>query len=87
VEQLSEQLHAPQAAGTLAQPQRLQGWLQAFEAGLKPAIDLRLDENHARGLDMDRLDAGAAVAMERALRAVAADPARLRRYCLNSAGY
>ena len=87
VEQLSEELHAPQAAGTLAQPQRLQGWLQAFEAGLKPAIDLRLDENHARGLDMDRLDAGAAVAMERALRAVAADPARLRRYCLNSAGY
>ncbi|MGI9343175.1 MAG: FAD-dependent oxidoreductase [Gammaproteobacteria bacterium] len=61
--------------------------LADFEAHCKPAIDERLEENHARGMDMDRIDAGVTERMLAGLTAVAASPERSRNYRMNAAGY
>lgn len=63
------------------------GLLSAFEAEFRPPIDARLDENHARGLEMDRMDAASVERMRQALSGIAASPEKLHRYCMNAAGY
>lgn len=70
-----------------ARPDRLPELLADFEAELKPGIDARLDENHARGLDMDQLDTPSIERIRQALARVAGSPERTRAYCLNAAGY
>jgi 2-polyprenyl-6-methoxyphenol hydroxylase-like FAD-dependent oxidoreductase len=74
-------------AKALESPERLQASLQAFEADLKPDMDQRLADNHQRGLEMDRLDAGEQDRMRRGLARVAADSSLLDAYCLKAAGY
>ena len=61
--------------------------LRAFEAGTKPAVDKVLAENHARGEQMDSLDAGVVAATSQAMQKIAEDPELLRRYRMQSAGY
>jgi len=63
------------------------GLLGAFEADLKPPIDARLEDNHARGLDMDRMGSASVARMRSAMQRVAASPNARRRYCMTSAGY
>jgi 2-polyprenyl-6-methoxyphenol hydroxylase-like FAD-dependent oxidoreductase len=87
VERLSELLHAPGAATILADRRRLSELLGEFESSLKPAIDARLAENHAWGLEMDRMDTAAVLDIERSLSSVAADPEKRRAYCMRAAGY
>ncbi len=65
----------------------LRASLLAFETELKPDMDARLADNHARGLAMDRLDAASTQAMRETLAAIAADPERHGAYCLSAAGY
>jgi 2-polyprenyl-6-methoxyphenol hydroxylase-like FAD-dependent oxidoreductase len=87
VERLSELLHGPEGAAALHEPRRLDELLGRFESGLKPAIDARLAENHAWGLEMDRMETSAVVAIEQSLSAIAADPEQRRAYCMRAAGY
>jgi 2-polyprenyl-6-methoxyphenol hydroxylase-like FAD-dependent oxidoreductase len=61
--------------------------LREFEAACRPAIDSRLDENHMRGLEMDRLDRESTNRMRAAMARLAESPDDLHRYCMNSAGY
>lgn len=61
--------------------------LKAYEAGVKPAIDKVLADNHARGEEMDSLDSAVIARSSAALKAIGADAELLRRYCLQSAGY
>ncbi len=61
--------------------------LRAYDHGTKPAIDKLLADNHTRGEQMDSLDPTVIAASAAALRAINNDPERLRRYCLQSAGY
>jgi 2-polyprenyl-6-methoxyphenol hydroxylase-like FAD-dependent oxidoreductase len=61
--------------------------LEAFEAEFKPPVDARLDDNHARGLEMDRMDAASVERTRQRLARVAASPDRTRAYCLDAAGY
>ena len=61
--------------------------LMDFEAELKPDMDQRLADNHQRGLEMDRLDAGELEHMRGGLARVAADTQLLDAYCLKAAGY
>jgi 2-polyprenyl-6-methoxyphenol hydroxylase-like FAD-dependent oxidoreductase len=84
VRALARELRAP---GTFPSGGGLARQLQAFEAGLKPALDDRLADNHRRGLEMDRLDPAAVGRMRDGLAAVAGDEARLRAYCMTAAGY
>jgi 2-polyprenyl-6-methoxyphenol hydroxylase-like FAD-dependent oxidoreductase len=87
VERLSELLHAPGGATVPGDPRRLGELLEEFESGLKPAIDARLAENHAWGLEMDRMETPAVALIERSLSAIAADPEKRRVYCMGAAGY
>jgi len=75
------------AADALDLPDQLEQTLQAFEADLKPAMDQRLADNHQRGLEMDRLDAGEQDRMRSGLARVAADSRLREAYCLKAAGY
>jgi len=61
--------------------------LNDFEAELKPPIDARLEDNHARGLEMDRMDIASVERACKALAHVAASPDRTRAYCMSAAGY
>jgi len=61
--------------------------LAGFEAGSKPPIDARLEDNHARGLEMDRMNAASVERMRQALAAVANSSDTARAYCMNAAGY
>ena len=54
---------------------------------LKPPIDARLGENHARGLAMDRMDAETVERTRQAMLALAASPEKLHAYCMDAAGY
>lgn len=63
------------------------GLLADFEAEHKPPIDARLEDNHARGLEMDRMDAASVERTRQALAKVAASPEATRSYCMNVAGY
>lgn len=75
------------AAGGLASAAALREALQAHAAALQPAVAARLADNHARGLEMDRLDPAETQAMRDRLAAVAADADRCRAYCRTAAGY
>jgi 2-polyprenyl-6-methoxyphenol hydroxylase-like FAD-dependent oxidoreductase len=61
--------------------------LAEFEAQHRPPIDARLEDNHARGLEMDRMDAASVERTREALTAVAASPDKTHGYCMNAAGY
>ena len=61
--------------------------LSDFEAEYRPPIDARLEDNHARGLEMDRMDAAGVERIREALTGVAAGPEKTRRYCMDAAGY
>jgi len=61
--------------------------LRAYESGVKPAIDKVLADNHARGEEMDSLDAAVIARSIAALKMINSDPELLRRYRLQSAGY
>ena len=61
--------------------------LRDFEAEIKPPIDARLDDNHARGLAMDRMNAESTERMHQAMAALAASPEKRRAYCMDAAGY
>lgn len=61
--------------------------LAEFEAQHRPEIDARLEDNHARGLQMDQMDAAGVERTRQALSAVAASPEKTRAYCTNAAGY
>jgi len=61
--------------------------LTEFEAETRPPIDARLEDNHARGLEMDRMDAASVERTREALADVAASPEKTLRYCMNAAGY
>ncbi|RMF96230.1 MAG: hypothetical protein D6727_08930, partial [Gammaproteobacteria bacterium] len=74
------------ADGVLDDEARLAAALDAHEA-LAAELAPRLADNHARGLEMDRLDPAAVAALREKLAAVAADPARRQAYCLAAAGY
>ena len=84
VDGLAERLRARDFTGSDA---ALRGLLAEFEAEYRPPIDARLDENHARGLEMDRMDAAGVERMREGLAAVATNPEATRRYCINAAGY
>ncbi len=68
-------------------PDSVAGLLSRYEAELKPPIDARLDDNHARGLAMDRMDTASIERTHAAMAALAASPDKLRAYCMSSAGY
>ncbi len=68
-------------------PDSVAGLLSRYEAELKPPIDARLDDNHARGLAMDRMDTASVERTHAAMAALAASPDKLRAYCMSSAGY
>ncbi|MBT8444438.1 MAG: FAD-dependent monooxygenase, partial [Gammaproteobacteria bacterium] len=70
-----------------ASPDAVPALLADLEAELKPPIDARLDENHARGLAMDRMDAASVEQTRQAMAALAASPEKLHAYCMNAAGY
>ena len=61
--------------------------LAEFEARHKAPIDERLEANHARGLEMDRLDAETIERMKLGLEAVAESAESTHRYCMRAAGY
>jgi 2-polyprenyl-6-methoxyphenol hydroxylase-like FAD-dependent oxidoreductase len=61
--------------------------LAEFEAEHRPPIDARLEDNHARGLEMDRMDADSVERTREALTAVASVPEKIHRYRMNAAGY
>ena len=84
VDRLTELLTEHEALGDAS---RVPGVLRDFEAGLKPSLDERLVENHARGLQMDQPDPGGTASLQANLAAVMADPAKHETYCLRAAGY
>jgi len=61
--------------------------LSEFQAQHKPPIDARLEANHARGLEMDRLDAANVERMQTALAEVTASQDKTHSYCMRAAGY
>lgn len=61
--------------------------LREFESRHRTPIDARLEENHARGLEMDQLAAASVERMRRGLAEVAASTEKTRAYCLRAAGY
>ncbi|MFW2403919.1 MAG: FAD-dependent oxidoreductase [Gammaproteobacteria bacterium] len=61
--------------------------LSAFEAAIKPPIDARLEDNHARGLAMDGMNAASVERMHKAMAALAASPEKRHAYCMDAAGY
>jgi 2-polyprenyl-6-methoxyphenol hydroxylase-like FAD-dependent oxidoreductase len=61
--------------------------LRGFEAEIKPPIDARLEDNHARGLAMDRMNAATTERMRETMAALAASPEKRRAYCMDAAGY
>ena len=58
-----------------------------FETRHRAPIDARLEENHARGLEMDQLVAASVERMRKALAAVAASKEMTQAYCMRGAGY
>ena len=66
---------------------RVDALLAEYERQLKPGIDAMLEKNHEHGLAMDRSGAEDYAATCAALRAVQADPATLRAFTMNAAGY
>ncbi len=72
--------------GVLDDDERLGAALDAHEA-LAAELAPRLADNHARGLEMDRLDPAAVAGLRQTLARIAADPARRRAYCRTAAGY
>ncbi|MDJ0929383.1 MAG: NAD(P)/FAD-dependent oxidoreductase [Gammaproteobacteria bacterium] len=75
------------AQGALDDPGLIAGVLRDFEAGLKPSLDERLVENHARGLQMDQPDPAGTASLRANLASVMSDPAKHETYCLRAAGY
>ena len=61
--------------------------LREFETQHKTPIDARLEENHARGLEMDKVTAANVDRMRDALENVAASKEKARNYCMRAAGY
>ena len=61
--------------------------LRAFENEVRPPIDARLGDNHARGLEMDRMDADAVECIQAKMAELESSPDRKRAYCMNAAGY
>jgi len=61
--------------------------LSDFEAQHKGPIDARLEANHARGLEMDQLDAAGVERTRKALSEVAASKEKTHGYCMRAAGY
>ncbi|MBL8630716.1 MAG: FAD-dependent monooxygenase [Rhodospirillaceae bacterium] len=61
--------------------------LKAYESSVKPAIDKVLADNHARGEEMDSLDAAVIARSAAAMKMINDNPEMLRRYRLQSAGY
>jgi 2-polyprenyl-6-methoxyphenol hydroxylase-like FAD-dependent oxidoreductase len=61
--------------------------LAEFEAQHRPPIEARLEDNHARGLEMDRMDAAGVERTGAALALVATSPEKIHRYCMDAAGY
>lgn len=75
------------AGDALTSAAALRAVLAAYEADVKPPMDARLADNHARGLEMDRLDPADTERMQASLAGVAADPTAHARYCRAAAGY
>jgi 2-polyprenyl-6-methoxyphenol hydroxylase-like FAD-dependent oxidoreductase len=73
--------------GFPASAEAIPALLAEFEAEHRPPIDARLEDNHARGLEMDRMDAASVKRTREALTEVAASPEKTLRYCMNAAGY
>lgn len=73
--------------GEMVDPDTVARRLRGYEAGVKPAIDKVLAENHDRGEEMDSLDPAVMVRAAAALRVINADSELSRRYRLQSAGY
>jgi 2-polyprenyl-6-methoxyphenol hydroxylase-like FAD-dependent oxidoreductase len=84
VDMLSTRLRAGDLA---AAGESIPELLADFEAEFRPPIDARLDENHARGLDMDRMDPTSVERTHAAMSAIANSPEKLHRYCMSGAGY
>lgn len=61
--------------------------LAAFEAEFKPPIDARLEDNHARGMAMDEMDAASVERTRDAMARIGASPEATHAYCMNAAGY
>ena len=61
--------------------------LREFETQHKTPIDARLEENHARGLEMDKVAAADVDRMRAALANVAASKEKAQTYCMRAAGY
>jgi len=87
VASLAERLVDSWADGVPPHSDAVATLLAAFEAEHRPPIADRLEANHQRGLQMDNMDAAGVERTRAALSAVAADPEKLRAYCMNAAGY
>lgn len=84
VASLAEQL---QAADFSDRKLSIEALLSSYEAKQKPSIDMRLHENHKRGLEMDNIEATSLEITQAALADLARDPEKLQQYCMHAAGY
>jgi 2-polyprenyl-6-methoxyphenol hydroxylase-like FAD-dependent oxidoreductase len=58
-----------------------------YQARCQPAMNSRLAENHARGLEMDRMEPANIRRMQSGLTRIAGSPKKLQAYCMNASGY